>query len=88
MQVSERADTSSTMMFMASRIANGREDAGEMLRQLTDLLIGRKEQLLKQLRRDMQLKAIMDIWLYVHVPLSFALLASLVVHIVSVFFYW
>lgn len=84
----EKADTSSTMMFMASRIAHGREDAGEMLRQLTDLLIGRKEQLLKQLRRDMQLKAIMDIWLYVHVPMSFALLAAIIAHIVSVFFYW
>jgi hypothetical protein len=82
------ADTTSTMMFMASRIAHGREDAGEMLRQLTDLLIGRKEQLLTQLRRDMQLKAIMDIWLYVHVPMSFALLAALAVHIISVFFYW
>lgn len=88
MSKKDKADTSSTMMFMASRIAHGREDAGEMLRQLTDLLIGRKEQLLKQLRRDMQLKAIMDIWLYVHVPMSFALLAALIVHIVSVFFYW
>lgn len=84
----EKSDTSSTMMFMASRIAHGRDDSGEMLRQLTDLLIGRKEQLLKQLRRDIQLKAIMDIWLYVHVPLSFALLAALITHIVSVFFYW
>jgi hypothetical protein len=83
-----QSETTSTMVFMASRIAHGSEDSGEMLRQLTDLLIGRKEQLLKQLRRDLQLKAIMDIWLYVHVPVSFALLAALATHIVSVFFYW
>jgi hypothetical protein len=30
----------------------------------------------------------MDIWLYFHVPLSFALLAALTAHIISVFFYW
>lgn len=81
-------ETSSTMMFMASHIAKGRLDKGESIRQLSDLLIGQKEQLLKQLRRDMQLKAFMDIWLYFHVPLSFALIAALIAHIFSVFFYW
>jgi hypothetical protein len=32
--------------------------------------------------------ALMEIWLYLHVPLSFALLAALTAHIVSVLFYW
>lgn len=81
-------DVDSTMAFMASRIAHGREDTPELLRQLTDLLIGQKEQLLTQLRRDTRYKAMMDIWLYIHVPFSFAMLAALVVHIVSVFIYW
>jgi len=81
-------DVDSTMAFMASRIAHEREDSSEMLRQLTDLLIGQKERLLEQLRRDMQLKAYLDLWLYIHVPMSFALLAALTVHIISVFFYW
>ncbi len=84
----DKRDANSTMAFMASRIARGREDTGELLRQLTDLLIGQKEKLLAQLRRDLQLKAYMDLWLYIHVPLTFALLAALIVHIVSVFFYW
>ena len=30
----------------------------------------------------------MDVWLHIHVPLSFALLAALIAHIVSVFYYW
>ena len=38
--------------------------------------------------RDIQYQALMEIWLYVHVPLSFALLAALIGHVVSVFFYW
>jgi hypothetical protein len=52
------------------------------------LLLARKNELLIRARRDVQLKAIMDVWLYVHVPLTFALLAALVAHVVSVFFYW
>ena len=51
-------------------------------------LLGKKVELVQRARRDVQFKALMDIWLYVHVPLSFALLASLTAHIISVFFYW
>ena len=35
-----------------------------------------------------RLKAMLEIWLYVHVPATFALIAALIAHIVSVFFYW
>lgn len=57
------------------------------LRRLISLLT-RKDELLRRARRDVQLKALMDVWLYFHVPLSFALLAALVAHVVSVFYYW
>jgi hypothetical protein len=30
----------------------------------------------------------MQVWLYVHVPLSFALLAALIAHVISVFYFW
>jgi hypothetical protein len=80
--------THSTMMFMASNIASGRLDKGDATRRLSDLLIGQKAGLMKQLRRNLQVKAFFDLWLYFHVPLSFALLAALIAHIVSVFFYW
>jgi hypothetical protein len=52
------------------------------------VLLTRKTELLQRLRRDIQYKAMMDIWLYVHVPMTFALLAALTAHIISVFFYW
>jgi hypothetical protein len=48
----------------------------------------RKQKLVVRARRHVRYKAILAAWLYVHVPLSFALLAALVAHIVSVFFYW
>jgi len=51
-------------------------------------LLLQKNELLQRVRRDMRFKAVMDLWLYIHVPLSIALLAALTVHIVSVFIYW
>lgn len=48
----------------------------------------RKQELVARSRRDVAYKARVDLWLYVHVPLSVALLAALVAHVVSVFFYW
>jgi len=48
----------------------------------------RKQDVLSRLRRDIQLKALMDIWLYFHVPVALALIAALAVHIITVFIYW
>jgi len=52
------------------------------------VLLTRKLELLQRVRRDIQYKALMEIWLYIHVPVTFALLAALAAHILSVFFYW
>ncbi len=52
------------------------------------VLTGKKCGLLGTVRRDIQLKALMDIWLRVHVPVTVALLVALTVHIISVFYYW
>lgn len=41
-----------------------------------------------RVRRDLQYRALMQLWLFFHVPLSFALLAALSAHVISVFFYW
>lgn len=48
----------------------------------------RKSMLLDRLRNDMRFRALMQLWLFFHVPLSFALLAALSAHVISVFFYW
>ena len=52
------------------------------------VLMSRKENLLGMVRRDVQIRALLSIWLYAHVPLSFALIAALCGHILSVFFFW
>ena len=63
------------------------EPARSRIAALLDLA-GSKASLVQRLRRDAQLAALLRIWLYVHVPLACALLAALLVHIVSVFLYW
>jgi hypothetical protein len=51
-------------------------------------LLERKGAALARIRGHLRIKALLEIWLYVHVPMTFALLAALAAHIVSVFFYW
>jgi hypothetical protein len=53
-----------------------------------DALLSRKEAVLARTRKHLRYKALLEVWLYVHVPLTFALIAALIAHIVSVFFYW
>lgn len=53
-----------------------------------DALLSRKEALLGRVRKHLRLKAMLEVWLYVHVPATFALIAALAAHIISVFFYW
>ena len=48
----------------------------------------RKSALTDRIRRDMRLRALLVVWLYFHVPLSFGLLAAVISHVVSVFYYW
>lgn len=48
----------------------------------------RKHALLERVRRDLKLRTLLHGWLFFHVPLAFALLAALVAHVISVFYYW
>jgi len=64
-------------------------DAAEAAR-IQSLLeaVGSKAELLRKIQRDIQLQGLLQFWLYFHLPLSFALLAALTIHIVTVFLYW
>lgn len=66
-------------------IRAGRPD--ERLQQI-QFLLERKEAALAQARRHIGMKAQLELWLYVHVPVTVALLAALAAHILSVFLYW
>ena len=79
-------DTTSTVMFMAGQLAGSTQD-NESAQKLLDL-VARRRDLTSRINRDIRLHAQMQVWLYIHVPLSFALLAALTAHILSVFIYW
>lgn len=73
---------------LAERLAqSSHRDESNLLQQAIELF-GLRNQLLRRIRRDIQIQAILRIWLYIHVPMSFATVAALIVHIFAVFLYW
>ncbi|MDJ0652954.1 MAG: hypothetical protein QNJ40_02290 [Xanthomonadales bacterium] len=76
-----------TMFAMVDFLAGAGGQESERLRQLLDVL-HRKKALASKVAKDVQYQALMDIWLYFHVPITFALIGALTAHVVSVFFYW
>jgi hypothetical protein len=51
-------------------------------------LLAEKNTTLDKARRHIKLRGLMEVWLYVHIPNTIALIAALIAHIVSVFFFW
>ena len=47
-------------------------------------LLARKCEVLARARRDVRYKALLEVWLYAHVPLSFALIGALIAHLAAV----
>ncbi|MEM8695315.1 MAG: hypothetical protein AAGE05_04760 [Pseudomonadota bacterium] len=79
--------TTRALADFRSRSSSGDHPLDELYDRL-EALLARKQAALSRIRRHLRIKAMLQIWLYVHVPLTFALLAALSAHIVSVFFYW
>lgn len=72
-----------------SRALNAFSDAyGDESREKVRSLLGRRKAQLDQIRRQMRLKALLEIWLFIHIPTTIALIAALSAHIISVFYYW
>ena len=51
------------------------------------LLEKRRDQL-AQIRGALRIRALLEVWLFVHIPLTLALIAALTAHVISVFYYW
>lgn len=71
-------------------LAEGGHFSDEERRRLMEVQrdLARKRELAAGLRRDGRYRALLQIWLWVHVPLTSALLVTLTAHVVLVFFYW
>ena len=51
-------------------------------------LLGRKSALLQRVRLDVRYQALMEVWLFFHVPLAVAAVVAVFTHIFIVFYYW
>lgn len=72
---------------MRARLDQAEGDEAEAIENVVQLL-ERKGAALARVRRHLHIRALLEVWLFVHVPITFALIAALTAHIVSVFFYW
>jgi hypothetical protein len=70
------------------RIGRARTATADTAIQRTLSLLAEKQAILDRARGHIRIRTWLEIWLFAHVPLTFALLAALTAHIVSVFFYW
>jgi hypothetical protein len=82
-----RCRTASALAEMRRREVLATGEQAEAIETVARLL-ERKGAALDRIRKHMRIKALLEVWLYVHVPLTFALIAALAAHVVSVFFYW
>lgn len=84
---SKRGGNAEALKVIRRRLAESEGEAAIALDQVT-VLLQRKAAALSRIRRHVRIRAMLEIWLYVHIPVTFALIAALIAHVISVFFYW
>lgn len=86
--LADNKDQQAAINYIASCIPRTRKkhEASELQKLLT--IVCRRQTILRHIRRDIQLRAGLKIWLLVHIPATMGLLVSLCLHIIAVFFFW
>jgi hypothetical protein len=69
------------------RAIRGMGSGSEEEQRVAALLEKRREQL-AQIRGALRIRALLEVWLFAHIPLTIALIAALTAHVISVFYYW
>ena len=84
----ENDDQARILSIIAARIPDAqRQSEVEPLRNLMSIM-GRRQAVIRRIVRDIQFQGLLKVWLYLHIPLTVALLVSLIAHIISTFLYW
>ena len=84
---SQRCPTTRALEKLRKALRTAPSESRRSLEAIISIL-ERKSALLLRLRRHQRYKMLLQLWLYVHVPISVALLVALAAHIFVVFFYW
>lgn len=74
--------TAQTATFLSGLPDKEHDDAMKLVK-----LVDRKQELVQTTLNEVQILARLKLWLYIHLPVSFALLAALAIHIFSVFYF-
>ena len=75
------------LRYMRERVGDSSGKQQPAVEQVVGLL-EKKAAGLQRLRGYIQRRALLEIWLFVHIPLTVVLIVALLAHIISVFFYW
>src|SRR6185436_16372873 len=84
-------DTAHPMRVARDRLIQmGKRYSGDQAKVQEQLVVemSRIVALTDRVRRELRFRALMQVWLYFHVPLSFALLMALIAYVISVFYFW
>lgn len=87
-RVTSNTDQQAVIEHVAQRVPQASKRAEVANLQALLVLLCRRQAVLRRIREDIRLSAWLRLWLYAHVPLTFALLAALIVHILTTFMYW
>ena len=87
-RLSASANGGATQQAIAAFNRASSEQAADPALVRIEALLQRRAAQLARMRRHMRLKALLEVWLYVHVPATLALIAALTAHVISVFYYW
>ena len=74
--------------FVAERLPRADKSAEAANLQQLVVILCRRQAVLRRIRRDVRLQGLLKAWLYLHVPLTIALIGALIAHILSTFLYW
>jgi hypothetical protein len=86
--LASNVDQQPVIEFVADRVSRTAKRGEPATLQALVAVLSRRQAVLRRIRRDIRVQGWLRLWLYLHVPLTFALLAALIAHIVTTFLYW
>jgi hypothetical protein len=87
-QLTANADQQAAIDHVSSWLPRAQKRSEVAALQDLVAVLCRRQMILRRIRRDVRLNGWLKVWLYLHVPLTLALIAALTVHIVLTFMYW
>ena len=81
-------DMTALIDYLIEQIEQGAQ--GDTALNLQSLItsLGERAKLISRIKEDLRLVTLTRIWLIVHIPLAFAAVVAVIIHVIAVFLYW